>query len=62
MKRKTEEEKNLEYFDKMKDSIKEDIKRWRDISAIMWSINRYWEWWKSKLLSTQDLQNKEKKL
>ena len=36
--RKTQEEKDLEYFEKMKGFILDDIKRWRDISSIMWSI------------------------
>lgn len=48
--KKTEEERNLEYFEKMKNSITEDLKRWRHIIAIMGSINRWSEWWKNKLI------------
>ena len=47
--RKTQEEKDLEYFEKMKKSIIDDIKRWRDICAIMWCICRYSDWRKNKL-------------
>ena len=47
--RKTQEEKDLEYFEKMKVSIIDDLKRWRHPSAIMWSINRTTDWWKNKL-------------
>lgn len=46
---KKQEEKDLEYFEKMKDWILKDIKRWRDVFAIMWSINRTNYWWKNKL-------------
>jgi hypothetical protein len=42
-------EKDLAYLNKMYKSIIEDLKRWRDIIAIMWSINRTTEWWKNKL-------------
>lgn len=52
--RKTQEEKDLEYFEKMRDSIIRDIENWRNISAIMWSINRRWDWWKNKLESIID--------
>ena len=52
--KKTKEEIDLEYFEKMKNFILDDIKIWRDISVIMWSINRYSEWWKSKLQAIYD--------
>jgi len=52
--KKTQEEKDLEYLEKMKKCIIEDIERWRDISAILWSINRNSDWWKNKLQEMED--------
>ena len=47
--RKTEEEKDLEYFEIMKESIVLDLMNWRHIWAIMWSINRTNDWWRNKI-------------
>ena len=48
-KRKTQEEKDDEYFERMKDTIMEDIKRWRSPHALAGSIGRYNQTWIDRL-------------
>lgn len=48
-KRRTQEEIDLVYLERMRDTITRDLEDGRDIFAIMGSINRYSYWWQQKL-------------
>ena len=53
-KRKTQEEKDVEYFEKMKKSIYKDLEWGRDPHAICWSIGRTSEWWINKITNLRN--------
>lgn len=49
MKRKTQLDRDIEYFERMKSTIYRDLSDWRDISALLGSIARSGDWWVNKL-------------
>lgn len=48
-KRKTQQEKDDEYFEKMKDTIIRDLRDGRDPHSLAWSIGRYNKEWVERL-------------